>query len=177
MMELLGYDSEDQLWEDMGLERSDISQAMADGVLSEFESMDLAVSSEDAKALGDSILAMLERVEFTAEVAQSDEKEGKAVVTCTVSSFSMDAALEEMITRVLSDAGSFDTQDEDALMGAMINILADIFANLEPSGTSEGFDVDFELESGGINGKLKRVWLPADPEDFGLKIGERIMAG
>lgn len=174
-VELFGYASEEEAREDMGLE-GDIYEGMADEIVSGFKAQGIPVSSEDAQAFLDAFISMFKSVEMTAKVKESNEKEGTAVVTCTISTFDSNA-LNEAMMKAMSDPSVMSIEDEDAAVSAMLKAISSAIAGLTPSGESADFDVDFELADMDVNGKTKKVWVPKDAEEFGNLISTTAIGG
>ena len=178
-VELFGYASEEEAREDMGLE-GDIYEGMADEIVSGFKAQGIPVSSEDAQAFLDAFISMFKCVEMTAKVTESNEKEGTAVVTCTISTFDPDAlndAVNGAMTELMSDPSIMNSTDVEAVFGAVLTAVAESIADLEPSDETADFDVDFELGVLEVNGKEKKAWLPADAAKFGELVSTTALGG
>ena len=67
--------------------------------------------------------------------------------------------------------------DPDAEFSTILSAIADVIADITPSGETADFDVDFELQKMEINGKEKEVWLPVDANEFGNLISTTAMGG
>ena len=166
-VELFGYASEDEARKDMGLDGS-LYEGLADEMVSQFRSVNLNVTTEDAQTFVDAFMAMFKNVNMTAKVKEADEKAGTAVVTCTIDTFDSNAltdAIAEALTEATNDPDLLT--DEAALTSAILNAVSTGISNLTPTGTTADFDVDFELQTLSINGKDRKAWLPKDAEQFG----------
>ena len=174
-VELFGYASEDEARKDMGLDGS-LYEGLADEMVSQFRSVNLNVTTEDAQTFVDAFMAMFKNVNMTAKVKEADEKAGTAVVTCTISTFDSNA-LNEVMMKAMSDPSVMSIEDEDAAVSAMLKAISSAIAGLTPSGESADFDVDFELADMDVNGKTKKVWVPEDAGEFGNLISATAMGG
>lgn len=171
-VELFGYADEAEARSDMGLDGS-LYEEMADEVVSQFTSQGITASTEDVQAFIDAFISMFSQVEMTAKVKESDEKAGTAVVTCTISTFDSDAlttAMTDAMTEAMSDPNALAGSDEAAIFSQILNAMSSAIADLEPTGGTTDFDVDFELGTLDINGKDRQAWLPVDAEAFGEAI-------
>jgi len=178
-VELFGYADEAEARKDMGLGDEGLYDAMADEVVNQFSAMGIPTTDEDAQAFVDAFLTMFKNVDMTAEVKESDEKAGTAVVTCTISTFDPNA-LTDAMTQVINDIAADETLaggDEAALYSAILNKISEAIAGLTPSGETEDFDVDFELQTIEINGKDRKAWLPKDVNGFGEAISTTALGG
>lgn len=181
-VELFGYTSEADARADMGLDGS-LYEDLADEVVSQFTSMGITASSEDAQEFVNAFLSMFKNVEMTAKVKESDEKAGTAVVTCTISTFDSQA-LNDTMMNAMSEAmadpdvmASVNSGDTDAAFSAILKAISGAISGISPSGETADFDVDFELQTLEINGKNREAWLPKDAEQFGNLISTTAMGG
>ncbi|MEY8402738.1 hypothetical protein AALA54_05295 [Oscillospiraceae bacterium 44-34] len=168
-VELFGYASEEEARKDMGLD-GNIYEELADELAAQFTGMGLTASSEDVQGFVDAFMSMFKNVELTAKVKESNEKEGTSVVTCTISTFDANA-----LNTAMSEA--LENIDPDAEFSTILSAIADVIADITPSGETADFDVDFELQKMEINGKEKEVWLPVDANEFGNLISTTAMGG
>ena len=168
-VELFGYASEEEARKDMGLD-GNIYEELADELATQFTVMGLTASSEDVQGFVDAFMSMFKNVELTAKVKESNEKEGTSVVTCTISTFDANA-----LNTAMSEA--LENIDPDAEFSTILSAIADVIADITPSGETADFDVDFELQKMEINGKEKEVWLPVDANEFGNLISTTAMGG
>jgi len=178
-VELFGYADEAEARKDMGLGDEGLYDAMADEVVSQFSSMGIPTTDEDAQTFVDAFLTMFKNVDMTAKVKESDEKAGTAVVTCTISTFGANAltdAMNQVITDIMSDEELLGGGEAE-LYSAILNKLSESIAGLTPSGETKDFDVDFELQTVEINGKDREAWLPKDVNGFGEAIGTTAIGG
>lgn len=164
-VELFGYASEEEARKDMGLDGNIYEELAA-----QFTGMGLTASSEDVQGFVDAFMSMFKNVELTAKVKESNEKEGTSVVTCTISTFDANA-----LNTAMSEA--LENIDPDAEFSTILSAIADVIADITPSGETADFDVDFELQKMEINGKEKEVWLPVDANEFGNLISTTAMGG
>jgi len=179
-VELFGYADEAEARKDMGLGDEGLYDAMADEVVSQFSSMGIPTTDEDAQTFVNAFLTMFKNVDMTAVVKESDEKAGTAVVTCTISTFDPNAlsdAMNQVLADIMSDEELLSGGDETALYSAILNKISEAIAGLTPSGETEDFDVDFELQTIEINGKDREAWLPKDVNGFGEAIGSTAIGG
>lgn len=181
-VELFGYADEAEARADMGLDGS-LYEGLADEVVSQFSSMGITASGEDAQEFVDAFLTMFKNVEMTAKVKESDEKAGTAVVTCTISTFDSNA-LNDAMMNALNEAmadpdivASVNSGDTDAAFSAILKAISGAIAGVSPSGETADFDVDFELQTLSVNGKDREAWLPKDAEQFGNLISTTAMGG
>ena len=147
-----------------------LTQELADELAAQFTGMGLTASSEDVQGFVDAFMSMFKNVELTAKVKESNEKEGTSVVTCTISTFDANA-----LNTAMSEA--LENIDPDAEFSTILSAIADVIADITPSGETADFDVDFELQKMEINGKEKEVWLPVDANEFGNLISTTAMGG
>lgn len=179
VVELFGYADEAEARKDMGIEGG-LYDELADEVVSQFSTMGITASSEDAQEFIDAFLTMFKNVEMTAKVKESDEKAGTAVVTCTVSTFDADAlnnAMMDALNEALSDPSIVGSGDQDAAVSAILKAISGAIAGVTPSGETADFDVEFELGKMDINGKEREAWVPKDAEEFGNLISTTAMGG
>lgn len=172
-VELFGYASEEEARKDMGLDGNiyeELADELADELAAQFTGMGLTASSEDVQGFVDAFMSMFKNVELTAKVKESNEKEGTSVVTCTISTFDANA-----LNTAMSEA--LENIDPDAEFSTILSAIADVIADITPSGETADFDVDFELQKMEINGKEKEVWLPVDANEFGNLISTTAMGG
>ena len=176
-VELFGYASEEEARKDMGLD-GNIYEELADELAAQFTGMGITASSEDVQGFVDAFMSMFKNVELTAKVKESNEKEGTSVVTCTISTFDANA-LNTAMTEAMGniDPDILNGDDVDAAFSAVLSAIADVIADITPSGETADFDVDFELQKMEINGKEKEVWLPVDANEFGNLISTTAMGG
>lgn len=168
-VELFGFASEDEARKEMGMDGS-VYDAMAEELVAGFKQQGLPVSSQDAQVFMDAFLAMFKNVEMTAVVKESDEKEGTAVVTCTISTFdpnTLNDAMNGAMLELMNDPEIANSTDIEMLTGKMLTAIAGALASVEPSGETADFDVDFVLETMEVGGKDRKVWLPKDAAKFG----------
>ena len=178
-VELFGYASEEDARKDMGLD-GDLYDEMAEEMVSQFSSMGFTASTEDVQTFIDAFMSMFKDVTMTAVVKSSDEKSGKAVVTCTISTFDPNAlndAMTEAMTEAISDPDVVNSGDTDAAFSLMLNAISSAIADLTPTGETTDFDVDFELSTLSINGKDRKAWVPVDANAFGNAISTNSMGG
>jgi len=170
----LGYESEEAVREDFGL-NDDFYGEMADEIIAQFEdALGATATEEDAKAFLDAFMAMMGKLQFSAEVKEQSDKDRTAVVTCTVSQLDMDAfnaAMESAVMEIMSG----DTSDVDALVSNIIRSMAATLNSVEPTDQTKSFDVDFALEVLETNGKPQKVWVPTDAGAFGEAISNAAM--
>lgn len=167
LVELFGYADEAEARRDMGLEGS-IYDGMAEEMVSQISEMGITVSNEEMQAFINAYVSMFKEVEFTAKVKEADEKAGTAVVTCTISTFDPEAmtqAITDAMTNI--DPSVLEGNDPDKIFSAMLSAMAEAISDLQPTGETADFDVDFELQKTEINGKTKEVWAPKDASEFG----------
>jgi len=167
----LGYETEEEAREEL-LGDTDMVGIMTDATLTQFEQLlGTEVKTEDAQAFAQGIQSALNKLSFSAEVTEMDEKAGTAVVTCTIDTLSPDVmtkAMEAAMTEALTDESLLS--DPEALVSAVIQAMAAGMSAAEPSGKTVEFTADFELTTTVVGGKAKKVWLPADEESFGSLI-------
>ena len=65
---------------------------------------------------------------------------------------------------------------EDAF-GSLLSAVAGAIAGIEPTDKTADFDVDFELTSMEVEGKVKEIWIPTDAAKFGELISTTAMGG
>ena len=181
-VEIFGYADEAAARADWGVGEGglldEMSEELADEITSQFASIGLNTSAEDAQTFIDAFMTMLGKIEMSAKVKETDEKAGTAVVTCTVSSFDTDDltnVMSESLTSLLSNPDLL--ADEDALTSALIQAISEGISQVSPSSETTDFDVDFELSSVEINGKARDAWLPKDMEAFGAAISTNALGG
>ena len=168
-VKVFGYASEEEALADMGLEGG-IYQMLADEMVAQFQSESIPVSDEVAHQFADAFLSMFQKVDFSAKVKECDEKAGTAVVTCTISTYDsnfLNDALEQATEIVSEDEELMNSQDETELYNRLLLELINILKDASPSGETADFDVDFEKTNMEVNGKLKKIWVPVDSEEFG----------
>lgn len=168
----LGYATEEEAREEL-LSGSSMIDIMTDATLDQFEQLlGAKVKEEDAQAFVQGMQAALNKLTFTAEVTEMDEKKGTAVVTCKIDTLSPDLmtkTMEDAMTEALTNEDVLN--DPDALVSAIMQIIAQGISAAEPSGETVEFTADFKLVETEVSGKEKRVWLPEDEEEFGFLIG------
>lgn len=170
----LGYESEEAVKADFGLD-GDLYGEMADEIVKQFEdALGATATEEDAKAFLTSFMNMMSKLQFSAEVKEQDNKARTAVVTCTVSQLDMNAfntAMESAVMEMMSG----ETSDPDALVSNIIRSMAAALDTLEPTDQTKSFDVDFELKVMETNGKPQKVWVPSDAGAFGEDLSSAAM--
>lgn len=178
MVELFGYADEAEAREDMGLEDGSLYDGLAEQLAAQFTSGGMTVSSEEMQEFVEAFMKMFSEVEMTAVTKESDEKEGTAVVTCTVNTF--DPA---SLTQAMTDAmGTLDPEllqsgDLESAFGAILKAAAGAIADIKPTENTADFDVDFELADVDVSGKTKKVWVPKDAAEFGNLLSITAMGG
>lgn len=178
-VELFGYASEADARKDMGLD-GDLYDEMAEEMVSQFSGMGFTASTEDVQTFIDAFMSMFKDVKMTAKVKETNEKDGTAVVTCTINTFDPNAlndAMTNAMTEVLSDPAVTSSGDMDAAFSLILNAISTAIADLTPTGETTDFDVDFELSTLSINGKDREAWLPVDANAFGSAISTNAMGG
>lgn len=171
----LGYESEEAVRADfVGDDGEELYEVIAEELIGEFEQMGVNVSAEDSQLLVDSMMAMMGKLELTAQVKEISEKDKKAVVTCTVTKLDINDAMESATEEVLSDPSV--ANDMDAMVSAIIHAMADVMKGAEASSeASDPFDVDFSLEIVETNSKPQWIWVPTDANAFGAAISQAAM--
>lgn len=178
-MELFGYSSEEEMRKDMGIENG-IYNELAEEMVSQLERMGVTTSNEDIQTFIDAFLTMFKNVEMTAKVKDSDEKEGTAVVTCTISTFDPNAlqqAMTEALTEAMADPSVVAGEDTAATFSLILKAMSKAISGLTPTGDTKDFDVDFKLSTMEVNGKDRKMWLPEDKAEFDNLISTTAMGG
>lgn len=176
-VELFGYADEAEARADIGLEGS-IYDELAEEMTSQFSGQGMTVTNEQMQDFVNGFMKMFSEVKFTAVTKESDEKEGKAVVTCTVSTFDPEALTQAMTDAMNNlDPSILQSGDMDAAMGAILQAVSGTLGDIKPTDKTADFDVDFELADMDVNGKTKKVWMPSDAAKFGELISTTAMGG
>lgn len=176
MCELFGYASEEEARTDLIGEAGELHESVLEGLVVEMQSMGLDMTEEDLKPLLDATMAMLGKLEFTAEVAEIDEKAKTATVTGKIDCYDPQIVAqksENIMTDLMASMDMNLLTTEEGFMEFMKAYLAEYAAamhTLEPSGETREFAVPFELAMTEINGKDKEVWLPVDANQFGMDL-------
>lgn len=176
----LGYASEEAVRADfMGENGEDLYEVMADQLVSQFEQLGVTVSDEDSQLLLDAMLTMMGKLELTAKVKESSEKDKKAVVTCTVTTVDLNAAMEGATEQAMAEALSDPAlaNDMDALVSAIIKATATAMKDAQTGEPSAPFDVEFSLQKAEVDGKTQSVWVPTDAQAFGAAISRAAIGG
>ncbi len=168
----LGYATEEEAREEL-LGGTSMVELMTDATLKQFEQLlGSEVREEDAQAFVQGMQAALNKLTFTAEVTEMDEKEGTAVVTCKIDTLSPDLmtkAMEDAMADALTNEDLLN--DPEALASTIIQAISQGMSAAEPSGEVAEFTANFKLVEAEVSGKEKKVWLPEDEEEFGYLIG------
>lgn len=176
--EVLDYESEAAARADLGLDDGSLYEAMAQEVTSQLSSLG-TVTDEDSRTMVDAFLTMMRKLTFNAEVKEQDDKKRTAVVTCHVSTISADAvqnAMTDAVTKIATENPEL-ISDEDALVSAVIQAMAQAMSAVEPTADTADFDVDFTLQMVEVDGKDKWMWFPKDTEAFGSAISTAALGG
>lgn len=183
MCELFGYASEEDARVDLIGEAGELRASILEGLVVEMKSLGLEMTEEELEPVLDATMAMLEKLKFTAVVAEIDEKAKTATVTATIDCYDpqMVAEMSEGIMGELIE--TFDPTiltTEAGFMEFMKAYLAEYAAamhTIEPSGDTREFEVSFELVKVEIDGKNKNVWMPTDANQFGMDLSTNALGG
>lgn len=173
LKDILGYESEDALWDEFTGGQDNYKNEMIGSVKAQFSQLGLELTDEDTSKLFDGIMTALGKLEFTAEVTEMDEKEKTALVTAHIGYFDS-SALQEMTTNAataaLEEMGDSAMQSEEDMakfLTAYLGKFCDGLSALEPADGQKDLQVAFELTKVDVSGKTKEVWMPVDAEKFG----------
>lgn len=177
MKDLLGFASEEDVRSAFFEEGADVE--LVDELKSELEDAGVTLSDEDVQELTDSIVTMLNKITYTAEIT-SEEKD-TTVVTLKVNGFSyeemtqiiMDAANTMMESITEEDQMAIANGDMDVFNSYMQQYLKDFVSGLaamDPSSDPVEFTVTCEKLSVEVSGKNKVAWLPSDMDGFSTDV-------
>lgn len=177
MQDLLGFESEADVrsafFED-GAETE-----LVDGLKNQFTSAGLELSDEELQELTDSILAVLDKITYTAEITSEDKD--TTVVTLKVNGYSSDA-LDQVVldaTNTFIESITEEDQiaiadgDEELLTSYLKQYLDNImsgFTAMEPNAEAVEITVTCEKLSVDVSGKEKTAWLPSDMDSFSYDV-------
>lgn len=177
MKDLLGFASEEEVRSAFFEEGADVE--LVDELKNELESAGVELSEEDVQDLTDSLEAMLNKINYTAEITSQDKD--TTVVTLKVNGFSynemtnviMDAANTMMESITEEDQIAIQNGDMEVFNNYMQQYVKDFVAGLaalEPSADPVEFTVTCEKLSVEANGKDKVAWLPSDMDGFSVDV-------
>ncbi|NCE64046.1 hypothetical protein D1159_05450 [Pseudoflavonifractor sp. 524-17] len=179
--ELFGYTSEEEAMADLIGDAGDFEKEMVSELSAQFEDMGLELTDEEITNLYNAIISMLDRLSFSAEIKEISEKDKTAVVIAHIGyydSATMTTAMENALNSVMpEDPSSITTEAQlNEILHNYLAEMCNVLATLQPASGTKDFEVDFELTKMEINGKEKAVWMPSDPEQFGMDLSTNAMS-
>lgn len=177
MKDLLGFASEEDVRSTFFEEGADIE--LADKLSSELTSADIDLSDEEIKKITDSMTAVLNKINYTAEI--TSESRDETVVTLKIYGYSTNDLNQIMNDAKAKMAESITEEDQIAIVGGDEEVLTKyiqqyisdfltgisaVELNAEPvevTVSCKKFAVD-------VNGKETIAWLPSDMNSFSKKI-------
>lgn len=173
MQELLGFESEADVRSAFFEEGADME--LVDQLKDELTSAGVELSDEEVQELTDSMVAILDKVTYTAEITSEDKD--TTVVTLKINGFSADEMTQIMIDAANTMMESVTEEDQiaiangdnDLLTVYMKQYLDDFMSGLaamEPNAEAVEVTVTCEKLSVDVSGKEKAAWLPSDMNAF-----------
>lgn len=177
MKDLLGFASEEDVRSAFFEEGADTE--LIDDLRSELTAAGIEMSDEDIQEFTDSMLAMLAKITYTAEIASEDKE--TTVVTLKVNGYSSDAMTDIMMDAANAMVESLTEEDQlaiangdtDVFNAYMQQYLKDFMnglSALEPNADPVEISVTCEKLIVEVSGKEKIAWLPSDMDGFSSDI-------
>lgn len=173
MKDLLGFASEDDVR--AAIMEDGYENSMIDEIRSEFTSFGVEISDEELQAMIDTMMGMLDKLTYTAEI--KEQTKDKTTVVLKVKGFSeddvqqvlMDTQNEAIANLSEDDQMALATGDEQATQDFAVQFMKDYIANvakLEPAEGENEITVECEKLRIEVSGKEKVEWLPSDMDKF-----------
>lgn len=173
MKDLLGFASEDDVR--AAIMEDGYENSMIDEIRSEFTSFGVEISDEELQAMIDTMMGMLDKLTYTAEI--KEQTKDKTTVVLKVQGFSeddvqqvlMDTQNEAIANLSEDDQMALATGDEQATQDFAVQFMKDYIANvakLEPAEGENEITVECEKLRIEVSGKEKVEWLPSDMDKF-----------
>lgn len=177
MKDLLGFASEEDVRSAFFEEGADTE--LIDDLRAELTAAGIEMSDEDIQEFTDSMLAMLAKITYTAEIASEDKE--TTVVTLKVNGYSSDAMTDIMMDAANAMVESLTEEDQlaiangdtDVFNAYMQQYLKDFMnglSALEPNADPVEISVTCEKLIVEVSGKEKIAWLPSDMDGFSSDI-------
>lgn len=177
MKELLGFASDADVRSAFFEEGADME--LVDDLKSELTAAGIEMSDEDVQSFTDSMMTMLNKITYTAEITSEDKE--NTVVTLKVNGYSADAMTEVMMNAADAMAASLTEEDQLAIANGdtevfsayMQQYLTDFMTGLtalEPSTDPVEVTVNCEKLIVEVSGKQKVAWLPSDMDSFSSNV-------
>lgn len=178
-MEVFGYTDEAEVRSNWGIDGDSIyTDEVVDELVSEFSNMGYKATAEEIRVITDAFSKLYKGIEFTARVKVADEETGVAVVTCTVNTVDSEAFTQAMLDAASElDPDLLAEGDMEDIYGQILYIAAANISEIKPTGRTVDYDVDFELSTVEICGKIRQVWVPKDAKEFGFQLTYHFTAG
>lgn len=173
MQDLLGFASEDDVRSAFFEEGADTE--LVDDLRAELTAAGIEMSDEDVQEFTDSMMAMLAKITYTAEIASEDKE--TTVVTLKVNGYSADAMTDIMMNAADNMVASLTEEDQlaiangdtevfNAYMQQYLKDFMDGLLALEPNADPVEISVTCEKLIVEVSGKEKIAWLPSDMDGF-----------
>lgn len=177
MKDLLGFASEEDVSSAFFDESANVE--LVDELKDQLSSAGVELSDEDVQELSDSMMTMLGKITYTAEI--TSESGDQTVVTLKVNGFSYDEMTQIMMDAATRMTDSLTAEDQEAIangdmdvfnsyMQAYIKDFVSGLAAMEPSEEASEITVTCEKLKVDVSGKEKVAWLPSNMDGFSSDI-------
>ncbi len=177
MKDLLGFASDEDVRSAFFEESANVE--LVDELKDELSSAGVELSDEDVQELTDSMMTMLGKITYTAEI--TSESGDQTVVTLKVNGFSYDEMTQIMVDASNRMVESLTEEDQAAIyegdmevfnsyMQSYIKDFMSGLAAMEPSSEASEITVTCEKLKVDVSGKEKVAWLPSSMDGFSSDI-------
>lgn len=177
MKDLLGFASEEDVSSAFFEEGANVE--LVDELKDQLSSAGVELSEEDVQELSDSMMTMLGKITYTAEI--TSESGDQTIVTLKVNGFSYDEMTQIMMDAATTMTDSLTEEDQMAIANGDMDVFNSYMqqyikdfvsglAAMEPSAEASEITVTCEKLKVDVSGKEKVAWLPTNMDGFSSDI-------
>lgn len=179
MQELFGFATEEDVWN--SIVEGGAENQLVDSFQKEFTSQGIELTEEGTQKIYDSVLTMLDKIQYTAEITEKGRD--TTTVTVKMNGFSQDEVAQlatDFQTQLVTNMENMTQEellalssDQEALNDLMLTFIIDYMtalSELEPGSEQTEITVVCEKMLMDVSGKNVKVWFPSDVNQFSADI-------